>query len=149
MVDDEQRTRRRPSSSQRAILAQEYNERTRYLTYAQYFGRLVYIGILLTVGIEGAEDARFRLAAAFSAGLFGFFCLLDSVRQTNQLRRLSMIIANFEEKTSPQYWEDNFIRYEYGLKYSIQERYLGQFQLIEPLVWMVCVVFLIYGKILS
>jgi hypothetical protein len=78
---------------------------------------------------------HFRFAISIAMIFFGFFWLLDDARQRNRLYRISRLIEVSEEKTSPKYWEDSYIRYEYGLRNSLQERYLQAVQAIEPFFW--------------
>jgi hypothetical protein len=136
MVEDEAvRRRRKLPTSTRTMLAEEYSERLRFLTYSRYFGRFMFVAILSVIGIHGGDEPRFRVAMGIAAFTLGFFWFLEEFRQSNHLIRLSHAIASSEEKTSPQYWQDNYIRYEYGLMYSFEERVLRQIGSIEPIIW--------------
>jgi hypothetical protein len=128
------------------MLADEHSERIRHLTYGRYFARFIFVSVLLIVGVQGADEPRFRVAASVAAATFGFFWTLDDIRQRNRLRRLTQVIAEFEEKTAPQYWQDNFIRYEYGLMYSFQERYFEILQALEPASWVFGTLLVLWTK---
>lgn len=149
-MSDSSPTRKLPKrlpTSTRTMLAEEYGERLRQLNYSRYFGRLLFVFILSLIGVHGAEEPRFRLAVAIAAFTFGTFWFLEETRQSNNLIRLSHVIAASEEKTSPQYWQDNVIRYQYSLMYSSTERVLRNIGSFEPIVWLLGTIIALFLKV--
>lgn len=131
------RPSRKAKSSTQEVISREYAERLKILTYGRYFGRLVFIGLFCISALHGFDDKVFRVSIAFTGAIFGGFWFLEEIMQSTLLIKLLHVIASFEEKTSPKYWQDNYIRFQYSRMYAVTDRVLRQLGVIEPVVWTI------------
>ncbi|WP_157195872.1 hypothetical protein [Bradyrhizobium sp. YR681] len=153
MAEDPSIRRKRSSASlnpQRERLASELHQIVNHLAISDYFGRLVCVALLLAVGAHGIADDRFRISVLLSATLVCGTWAIDKVRQRNRLNRLTYRIDALDENSVSKDWEERSIRYEYHLRYSIEERVLGAIQNGEPIFWGLAVLSLsFFSKILA
>ena len=126
--------------STQTLLITEYIERLRLLTFGRYFGRLVFTALLCVAAIAGKNEIGFGGAVSIASIIFGAFWFFEEFFQYNAMLRLQHAIAAFEEKTSPKYWQDNYIRYQYSRMYNFQDRMLRSLGMIEPIIWMAATV---------
>lgn len=149
MVGDDVPSKPRPkrlASSQRAMLEVERDEAWKNLAVGKYLGRILFVGLFVTIGLHGADERRFLIAMSMASGTLAFFWALDEFRQRNRLRRINKLFEYFEEKMSPRYSQDTVIQVDYYFRNSFQELYIGQLQRLEPFGWLVAILTTIWQR---
>lgn len=127
------------------MLAEEIRERRRFSQYTGYFSRAAFLILLVIIGIHGTGDLRFRIAITLAALMLGLFWSFDQFFQRSRLQLLSYTIAMSEERSSPKYWQDNYIRYNYSLDRAL--RFSRLIFALEPPVWSFAAILVLWIKI--
>jgi len=106
----------------------------RYSMNMKYVGRLTFLALYFLVGIY--PDAKIQGVFLVGAFLYAIFWAMDQNSAYLRTRNMRRLLDAVEEKSSPLYWEEEYIRYDYWTIYNPVNKIITQLNFFEPWIWL-------------